>query len=321
MQPRRAGSRPVVRHARRHPALRQDASRSMPSPSTSGRLHGRADRPGRRRQVQPAGADRRRPRDPGRAGRGARRRHGRRRGIAGAVCPRIAYMPQGLGKNLYPTLSVFENVDFFGRLFGHGRAERERRIAELLRQHRAGAASPTGRPASCPGGMKQKLGLCCALIHDPDLLILDEPTTGVDPLSRRQFWELIDRIRARPAGHERAGGDRLHGGGRAVRLAGGDGRRPGAGHRHAGGAAGAHRDRRRWRRPSSRCCRRRSARGHEAVVVPPRAAERAARSPSRRTDLTSASATSSRSITSASASSAARSSASSAPTAAARPRR
>ena len=49
-----------------------------------------------------------------------------------AVCPRIAYMPQGLGKNLYPTLSVFENIDFFGRLFGHGRAERARRIADLL---------------------------------------------------------------------------------------------------------------------------------------------------------------------------------------------
>ena len=64
--------------------------------------------------------------------------------------------------------------------------------------------------------MKQKLGLCCALIHDPDLLILDEPTTGVDPLSRRQFWELIDRIRGAPAEHERAGGDRLHGGGRTL---------------------------------------------------------------------------------------------------------
>src|SRR5690606_2695064 len=50
------------------------------------------------------------------------------------------------------------------------------------------------------GGMKQKLGLCCALIHDPDLLILDEPTTGVDPLSRRQFWELVRRIRARRPG-------------------------------------------------------------------------------------------------------------------------
>jgi ribosome-dependent ATPase len=115
------------------------------------------------------------------------------------VCPRIAYMPQGLGKNLYPTLSVFENVDFFGRLFGHGRREREQRIAELL------ASTDLGRFADRPagklsGGMKQKLSLCCALIHDPDLLILDEPTTGVDPLSRRQFWELIDRIRGERAG-------------------------------------------------------------------------------------------------------------------------
>ncbi len=112
-----------------------------------------------------------------------------------AACPRIAYMPQGLGKNLYPTLSVFENVDFFARLFGQGRAERERRIAELLAS--TGLGPFAGRPAGkLSGGMKQKLGLCCALIHDPDLLILDEPTTGVDPLSRRQFWELIDAIRA-----------------------------------------------------------------------------------------------------------------------------
>ncbi len=108
--------------------------------------------------------------------------------------PRIAYMPQGLGKNLYPTLSVFENVDFFGRLFGHDRLERERRIGELLES--TGLAPFSGRPAAkLSGGMKQKLGLCCALIHDPDLLILDEPTTGVDPLSRRQFWELIEGIR------------------------------------------------------------------------------------------------------------------------------
>lgn len=112
-----------------------------------------------------------------------------------SVCPRIAYMPQGLGKNLYPTLSVFENVDFFGRLFGHDKAERERRIADLL--HATGLAPFAERPAGkLSGGMKQKLGLCCALIHDPDLLILDEPTTGVDPLSRNQFWELIGRIRA-----------------------------------------------------------------------------------------------------------------------------
>jgi ribosome-dependent ATPase len=113
--------------------------------------------------------------------------------------PRIAYMPQGLGKNLYPTLSVFENVDFFGRLFGHGRVERERRIAALLAA--TGLAPFPHRPAGkLSGGMKQKLSLCCALIHDPDLLILDEPTTGVDPLSRRQFWELIDRIRAERPG-------------------------------------------------------------------------------------------------------------------------
>ncbi len=116
-----------------------------------------------------------------------------------AVCPRVAYMPQGLGKNLYPTLSVFENVDFFARLFGQGRAERERRIADLLRA--TGLTPFADRPAGkLSGGMKQKLGLCCALIHDPDLLILDEPTTGVDPLSRRQFWDLIDHIRARRPG-------------------------------------------------------------------------------------------------------------------------
>ena len=111
------------------------------------------------------------------------------------VGPRIAYMPQGLGKNLYPTLSVFENVEFFGRLFGHARKERERRIHELLTA--TGLDPFPDRPAGkLSGGMKQKLGLCCALIHDPDLLILDEPTTGVDPLARRQFWELINGIRA-----------------------------------------------------------------------------------------------------------------------------
>ncbi|KIZ38948.1 MULTISPECIES: ribosome-associated ATPase/putative transporter RbbA [Rhodopseudomonas] len=115
------------------------------------------------------------------------------------TCPRIAYMPQGLGKNLYPTLSVFENVDFFGRLFGHDKRERTRRIQQLLQK--TGLAPFADRPAGkLSGGMKQKLGLCCALIHDPDLLILDEPTTGVDPLSRRQFWQLIDEIRAGRAG-------------------------------------------------------------------------------------------------------------------------
>ncbi|MBC2769921.1 ribosome-associated ATPase/putative transporter RbbA [Pusillimonas minor] len=110
------------------------------------------------------------------------------------VCPRIAYMPQGLGKNLYPTLSVEENLQFFGRLFGHDAAERRRRIDALTRD--TGLFPFLTRPAGkLSGGMKQKLGLCCALIHDPDLLVLDEPTTGVDPLARRQFWDLIDRIR------------------------------------------------------------------------------------------------------------------------------
>jgi ribosome-dependent ATPase len=115
------------------------------------------------------------------------------------VCPHIAYMPQGLGKNLYPTLSVEENLQFFGRLFGHDSAERRRRIDELTRS--TNLAPFLSRPAGkLSGGMKQKLGLCCALIHDPDLLILDEPTTGVDPLARAQFWDLIKHIR-----HERPG--------------------------------------------------------------------------------------------------------------------
>ncbi|GAB2180199.1 ribosome-associated ATPase/putative transporter RbbA [Denitratisoma sp. agr-D3] len=116
-----------------------------------------------------------------------------------SVQPRIAYMPQGLGRNLYPTLSVFENVDFFGRLFGLNGGHRKDKVEELLAS--TGLLPFQDRPAAkLSGGMKQKLGLCCALIHDPDLLILDEPTTGVDPLSRRQFWELIDRIRARRPG-------------------------------------------------------------------------------------------------------------------------
>ncbi|NLX14981.1 MAG: ribosome-associated ATPase/putative transporter RbbA [Phycisphaerales bacterium] len=115
------------------------------------------------------------------------------------VCPHIAYMPQGLGKNLYSTLSVEENLQFFGRLFGHGVAERRRRIDELTAA--TGLHSFLDRPAGkLSGGMKQKLGLCCALIHDPDLLILDEPTTGVDPLARSQFWDLIRRIRSERPG-------------------------------------------------------------------------------------------------------------------------
>jgi ribosome-dependent ATPase len=111
-----------------------------------------------------------------------------------AVCPRIAYMPQGLGKNLYLELSVHDNVDFMAQLFGLSASERRVRVKELL--DATGLGPFPDRPAGkLSGGMKQKVGLCGALVHEPDLLILDEPTTGVDPLSRRQFWTLIDHIR------------------------------------------------------------------------------------------------------------------------------
>ena len=112
-----------------------------------------------------------------------------------AICARIAFMPQGLGRNLYPDLSVHENIAFFARLFGQDAATREPRILALMAA--TGLAPFADRAAQqLSGGMRQKLGLCCALVHDPDLLILDEPTTGVDPLSRRQFWDLIGGMRA-----------------------------------------------------------------------------------------------------------------------------
>ena len=111
-----------------------------------------------------------------------------------AVCHRIAFMPQGLGQNLYGELSVAENIDFFGRLFSIPRAHLRQRRDELMAA--TGLAPFARRRArNLSGGMKQKLGLCCALIHEPDLLLLDEPTTGVDPLSREEFWELIQRMR------------------------------------------------------------------------------------------------------------------------------
>jgi ribosome-dependent ATPase len=111
-----------------------------------------------------------------------------------SLYPRIAFMPQGLGHNLYPELSITENIQFFATLFGLSNNQCRARMAELLAATdlSAFAARPAGKLS---GGMKQKLGLCCALIHDPDLLILDEPTTGVDPLSRRHFWELVEQVR------------------------------------------------------------------------------------------------------------------------------
>ncbi|ERS85342.1 multidrug ABC transporter ATP-binding protein [Marinobacter sp. C1S70] len=115
------------------------------------------------------------------------------------VAPRIAYMPQGLGGNLYHTLTVDENIAFFADLFGLRGPSRKDQIDRLLEA--TGLLSFRDRPAGkLSGGMKQKLGLCCALIHSPDLLILDEPTTGVDPLSRKRFWDLIDTIRRQRSG-------------------------------------------------------------------------------------------------------------------------
>ncbi|PMY47203.1 MULTISPECIES: ribosome-associated ATPase/putative transporter RbbA [Pseudomonas] len=107
---------------------------------------------------------------------------------------RIAFMPQGLGGNLYPELSIQENIRFFATLFGLSKSQCEQRMHNLLlaTDLLRFAERPAGKLS---GGMKQKLGLCCALIHEPDLLILDEPTTGVDPLSRRRFWELVDEVR------------------------------------------------------------------------------------------------------------------------------
>ncbi|KPQ28955.1 MAG: ribosome-dependent ATPase [Marinobacter excellens HL-55] len=115
------------------------------------------------------------------------------------AAPRIAYMPQGLGGNLYHTLTVDENIAFFADLFGLTGASRRQQIDRLL--DATGLLAFRDRPAGkLSGGMKQKLGLCCALIHNPDLLILDEPTTGVDPLSRKRFWDLIDTIREQSIG-------------------------------------------------------------------------------------------------------------------------
>ena len=116
-----------------------------------------------------------------------------------ALSHRIAYMPQGLGRNLYPTLSVYENIDFHARLFGLPARERRARIARLL-EATGLAPFPDRATGKLSGGMKQKASLCCALVHSPDLLILDEPTTGVDPLSRRQFWALVADLQRETAG-------------------------------------------------------------------------------------------------------------------------
>jgi ABC-2 type transport system ATP-binding protein len=109
------------------------------------------------------------------------------------IKPLMGYMPQSF--SLYQDLSVEENLQFYAGLFGLSKSEfnEKKRILyefsglEPFNKRRAGALS---------GGMKQKLALSCALVHDPEVLILDEPTTGVDPLSRRQFWDILKNLRA-----------------------------------------------------------------------------------------------------------------------------
>ena len=106
---------------------------------------------------------------------------------------RIGFMPQGLGSNLYAELSVEENIDFFAQLRlvpADVLAERKQKLLEMTRLHKF-----RDRPMKhLSGGMKQKLGLVCTLIHQPELLILDEPTTGVDPVSRRDFWSILSEL-------------------------------------------------------------------------------------------------------------------------------
>ncbi len=112
---------------------------------------------------------------------------------AEAVKPRLCFMPQGLGVNLYQELSVEENLDFFGRLRLIPEEELSRRKMELLKL--TGLLPFRDRRAKhLSGGMKQKLALICSLIHEPELIILDEPTTGVDPVSREDFWTLLAHL-------------------------------------------------------------------------------------------------------------------------------
>jgi ABC-2 type transport system ATP-binding protein len=107
------------------------------------------------------------------------------------VTPRIGYMSQNF--SMYPDLSVAENLNFFATLRGISRAERRRRAAQLMSA--MDLAEFADRPAkNLSGGMKQKLMLAATLMHQPDLLLLDEPTTGVDPVSRREFWRILARL-------------------------------------------------------------------------------------------------------------------------------
>ena len=112
---------------------------------------------------------------------------------AETIKQRCGFMPQGLGLNLYPDLSIEENIDFFARLRLVPRAKLNETKSQLLSMTRLEPFR--SRPMKkLSGGMKQKLGLVCTLIHEPDLIILDEPTTGVDPVSRRDFWKILSSL-------------------------------------------------------------------------------------------------------------------------------
>src|SRR5271157_3043389 len=105
----------------------------------------------------------------------------------------LSYMPQRFG--LYEDLTVDENIAFYGDLFGVSPTERQQRAKQLLQA--AGLSEFRSRLAGkLSGGMKQKLGLVCALIHRPRVILLDEPTTGVDPVSRRDFWRILYNLMA-----------------------------------------------------------------------------------------------------------------------------
>ena len=140
------------------------------------------------------------------------------------VQDRISYMPQRFG--LYEDLSVQENLDLYADLHGVSAGERANRYPRLMDMTALGPFK-SRLAGKLSGGMKQKLGLACTLVRSPELLLLDEPTVGVDPLSRRELWEIVHNLVVRRASH-RASQHGLSRGGRALRP-----------HHHAASRSGA----------------------------------------------------------------------------------
>ena len=226
-------------HGRRL-AVRQDPRPRRGHPRSAGRVHGRADRPGRRGKVQPAGARRRRPPNSAGAGRGARRRHGRR-GLSTGGLPAHRLHAAGAGQEPVPDAVGLREHRLLRPAVRPGPRRAQAPHRRAAGQYRAGALPrPAGRQA--------------VRRHEAEALPVLRPDPRPGPVDPRRADHrrrssvappVLGAGRPHPrqsAGHERPGGDRLHGGGRPLRLAGGDGRRPRARHRHAGGAAVAHRD-------------------------------------------------------------------------------